>query len=96
MIDQAQEDGTLRPDVAFGDITSLLTRVYRPLPGPISRDLDERLAHRHLDLVLDGLHWIRTRPGEPLPGPAMTLGDLHALRPASDTVEGNPRQRVES
>lgn len=96
LIDQAQTDGTLRPDVAFGDIALVLTRFARPLPGPISRDLDERLAHRHLDLVLDGLRSIRSRPPDPLPGPAMTLGDLQALRLASDTMEVDRRQRSEA
>jgi AcrR family transcriptional regulator len=79
MIDQAQADGTLRPDVAFGDIALMLTRMSRPLPGLSSHALDSDLAHRHLDLVLDGLLTNRARAVTSLPGPALTLGDLQAL-----------------
>ena len=79
MIAQAQADGTLRPDMAFADIALLLIRMSRPLPGPISRVLDNDLAHRHLDLLLDGLLLNRAQAATPLPGPALTLRDLQAL-----------------
>lgn len=55
LVDQAHAAGTLRPDVTFLDVGQLLVRLARPLPGPIPRDLDHQVAHRHLDLVLDGL-----------------------------------------
>jgi len=55
LVDQAHAAGALRPDVTFLDVGQLLVRLARPLPGPISRDLDNQTAHRHLDLVLDGL-----------------------------------------
>jgi AcrR family transcriptional regulator len=84
LIERAQAAGTLRPDVAFADVTLLLIRLARPLPGPIPRPLDSELAHRHLDLVLDGLQTGRDRPAAPLPGPALTREDLHALPAALD------------
>lgn len=90
MIDRAQAAGTLRPDVAFGDIALLLVRVARPLPGPVPRDLDDGLAHRHLDLLLDGLRVVRRRAAAPLRGPALTLGDLQALAPAAAAAEPIP------
>lgn len=73
LVDQAHAAGTLRPDVTFLDVGQLLVRLARPLPGPISRDLDNQAAHRHLDLVLDGLRMERTAI-PPLPEPPMTLG----------------------
>ncbi len=77
MIDGAQAEGTLRADVAFGDIGLLIIRLGRPLPAPFTRDLDTRIAHRHLDLLLDGL---RVAPSAAsLPAPAMTLADLQAM-----------------
>ena len=79
MIEQAQAEGTLRPDVAFADIALLLIRMSRPLPGPFSHALENDLAHRHLDLLLDGLLTGRDRAAAPLSGPTMTLGDLQAL-----------------
>src|SRR5918992_2703953 len=83
LVDQAHAAGTLRPDVTFADIGFLLVRLARPLPGPIPRDLNNRLAHRHLELLLDGLRADRTEPTAPLPEPALTLADLLAAGGAS-------------
>ena len=81
IIAAARADGSLRPDVASGDVGLLLVRLTRPLPGGFSPEVDKRLAHRHLDLLLDGLRSSAHR-GTPLPDPAMTLDDL-ARMPAS-------------
>lgn len=82
LIDAAHADGTLRSDVAFGDISLLIVRLARPLPGSFPRALDDHLAHRHLDLLIAGLHARHESVGS-LPGPAMTLADLRALRSSS-------------
>ncbi len=75
IIDAAHADGTLPDDVTFADIGLMLVRLSRPLPGPIPPELNARLAHRHLDLLVEGL-----RPGrhsrEPIGGPSMSLQDL--------------------
>jgi AcrR family transcriptional regulator len=78
MIDTAQANGTLRPDVTFGDIGMMIIRLSRPLPGAFSRELNDRLAHRHLDLLIGGL---RADGGDrpSVGGPAMTLADLRGL-----------------
>src|SRR3989442_2506526 len=55
MIRAAQAEGTLRPDVAFGDIGLMIVRLSRPLPGFFPQPLEAELAHRRLDLVIDGL-----------------------------------------
>lgn len=91
MIAQAQAEGTLRPDVAFGDIGLLIVRLSRPLPAPISREMSDRLAHRHLDLLIDGLraHPGQSTPGTPLPSPALELADLRAMSPESDESVGD-------
>lgn len=81
MIDRAQADGRLRPDVAFGDIGLTIIRLTRPLPGPLPRDLDRRLAHRHLDVLIDGLRAASNRSARRLSGPALTLEDLRAIAP---------------
>jgi AcrR family transcriptional regulator len=79
IIAAGQMAGQLRPDVAFGDIGTLLVRLSRPLPGPFPRELDLRLAHRHVDLFLDALRMSPgSRPTE-LSGPALTLGELQNL-----------------
>ena len=86
LVDQAHAAGTLRPDVTFLDVGQLLVRLARPLPGPVPRDLDNQLAHRHLELVLDGLRGDRAESITPLPGPALTLADLRAAADAGDRV----------
>src|SRR6266567_3014086 len=78
----AHADGSLRPDVASGDIGLVLVRLTRPLPGPFPPEVNERLAHRHLDLVLAGLR--SSNPSKArLPGPAMTFEDLRAMARAA-------------
>jgi AcrR family transcriptional regulator len=76
LVDQAHAAGKLRPDATFLDVGQLLVRLARPLPGPIPRDLDNQVAHRHLELVLDGLRADRAESLTPLPDPALTLADL--------------------
>jgi AcrR family transcriptional regulator len=79
MIAAGQAAGHLRTDIAFGDIGTLLVRLSRPLPGPFPPELDLRLAHRHVDLLLSAL---RVTPGanpSELSGPALTLGDLQGI-----------------
>ena len=79
LIEAAQAAGRLRADVAFGDIGLLLVRLSRPLPGPFPRELDMRLAHRHLELVLAALEAHPESRASRLSGPAMTLAELQGL-----------------
>jgi AcrR family transcriptional regulator len=79
IVELAKAAGSLRPDVSAGDVGLLLVRLARPLPGPFPAGLHDELAHRHLDLLLDGLRRV-PEPGA-LPGPALTLGDLATMPP---------------
>jgi AcrR family transcriptional regulator len=79
IVERAQAEGSLRPDVAFGDIGLLLIRLSRPLPGAFPRELDNSLAHRHLDILLDGLRCDAAPGRKPLTGPAMSLPQLQDL-----------------
>ncbi len=90
LLEAARAEGSLRPDVAFGDIGLLLIRLGRPLPGPFPPALDDALAHRHLALALDGLRATAAREGASLPGPALTLEDLRALAPDAGSVAQPP------
>jgi AcrR family transcriptional regulator len=81
MVAAAQRDGLLRADVAPGDIGLMVIRLARPLAGSFPRPLDDSLAHRHLDLLLDGLRAGRPGATTPLPGPTLTIDDLRG-RPA--------------
>jgi AcrR family transcriptional regulator len=89
----ARAERSLRPDVASGDIGLLLVRLARPLPGPFPRALDSDLAHRHLDLLLDGLR-SAAGPAASLAGPAMTFDDLASM-PAPGTRPDEPRTDTE-
>jgi AcrR family transcriptional regulator len=93
----ARAEGSLRGDVASGDVGVLLVRLSRPLPGPFPPEVNRSLAHRHLDLVLDGLR-SRSAPEAPLAGPAMTLDDLAAMPGSAwppDAPNPQPRTRSE-
>jgi AcrR family transcriptional regulator len=78
VIESAHRDGTLRAEVTFGDIGTLVVRLARPLPGSFTRELNDRLGHRHLDLLINGLRNVADRPAD-IEGPALTLDDLHAV-----------------
>jgi AcrR family transcriptional regulator len=82
MIDGAKRDGTLRPDVTFGDIGTLVVRLSRPLPGAFSAKVNNQLGHRHLDLLINGLR-AAPDPDARIDGPAMTFEDLQELRPST-------------
>ena len=88
MIAGAQSDGTLRLEVDFGDIGLLIARFCQALPVPFPRPVADELAHRHLSLLLDGLRSEAAHPSQaPLPGPALTLGDLQSLTPPTSSTE---------
>lgn len=80
ILDAAQEAGLVRPDVAFGDIVFMVVRLTRPLPAIAKILVDDDLAHRHLDIYLDGLRAAgRTEPTV-LPEPTVTLADFDKIR----------------
>jgi AcrR family transcriptional regulator len=81
IVDAAHRDGTLARDVTFADIGTLLVRLARPLPGPIPPEANDRFAHRHLDLLIEGL---RYRDGRHNPsGAGLERADLRAIRDAN-------------
>ena len=83
LVDAAHKTGGLNADVTFGDIGLMLIRLSRPLPGGVSEKLNAQLAHRHLELLINGLQ-PADAPAAGLGGPALTLRDLREL-------DGEPR-----
>ncbi|GLV77558.1 TetR/AcrR family transcriptional regulator [Streptomyces hygroscopicus] len=78
---RAQAQGRIRPDVVFGDITLMIIRLSRPLPGGGRFAADDALAHRQLDVYLDGLRPTGSpRPTTPLGGPAVDVEAFKRLR----------------
>lgn len=61
ILERGQRDGSVRTDVGITDIVHAVIRYSRPveLPGPPGEE--RAVAHRHLDLFVDGLR----RPHEP-------------------------------
>lgn len=76
LVDAAHRAGALRPDVTSGDIGMLTVRLSHPLPGGFPPEVNHRLSHRHLSLVIDGLRATTPRQPAGLGGPALTLADL--------------------
>ncbi|WP_254885541.1 TetR/AcrR family transcriptional regulator [Streptomyces sp. NA02950] len=86
---RAQAAGQLRPDVVFGDITMMIMRLSRPLPGGGRVPEDDALAHRHLDVYVDGLRPSGSpRPTTMLSGPAV---DAPAFKRLRERVLGDAR-----
>jgi AcrR family transcriptional regulator len=77
LVARAHTDGSLPEDVSFADIGMLLVRLSRPLPGPVAPDLNDQLAHRHLDLVVEGLRPGATRR-KVTSGPQISFEELRA------------------
>jgi len=69
----AHAEGSLHPDLTFAEVGMLLVRLSRPVPGPVPKDLNDRLAHWHLDVVLAGLSAGTTSPAGPALSRAPTL-----------------------
>jgi AcrR family transcriptional regulator len=80
IVDAAHEAGALNSNVTFADIGLMLIRLSRPLPGRVSVELNAQLAHRHLDLLINGLQPADAAAAA-LGGPALTLQDLRELEP---------------
>ncbi|WP_246102876.1 TetR/AcrR family transcriptional regulator [Streptomyces piniterrae] len=80
LIARAREAGLLRDDVVTGDIVFMILRLTRPMPGG-GFSQDEALAHRQLDIYLDGLRppAAGLRRGG-LPEPAISAGWVRHIR----------------
>jgi AcrR family transcriptional regulator len=81
IIDRARDEGTLRPDAEFGDVSLVLVRFTRPIGAGFDPALERPLAHRQLDVYIDGL---RARGADGIDGatllPAETALPLQRLR----------------
>ncbi|WP_240529374.1 TetR/AcrR family transcriptional regulator [Streptomyces antioxidans] len=81
MLLRAQAQGLVRRDVVFGDITLMIIRLTRPLPGGGRFAPDDTLAHRQLDVYIDGLRPTGSpRPTTPLGGPAIDTEAFKRIR----------------
>ena len=71
LIAAAQQQRSLRAGVDFADIGLALGRFSRPIAHGFDPRFEAGVAHRHLDVFIDGL---RDRGDPPLPGSGLTLG----------------------
>lgn len=71
LVERAQAEGTLRPDVAAEDVPVLLWACARVVQA--TADVAPDGWRRHLALLLDGL---RAGGSTPLPAPPLTAGQL--------------------
>ncbi|NBE54101.1 TetR/AcrR family transcriptional regulator [Streptomyces boluensis] len=80
LIARARKAGLLRADVVTGDIVFMIVRLARPMPGA-GFSQDEALAHRQLDIYLDGLRPPAAGPRRGgLPEPAISAGRVRHIR----------------
>ncbi len=55
IVDRAQREGLLRPDVTANDVGFAIIRAGRPLALGLPPADERALAHRHVDICVDGL-----------------------------------------
>ena len=79
LVDAAHAEGSLSDQVTFADVGMMLVRLSRPLPGPLSDELNAQLGHRHLDLLVAGLRSGQDAVEAPLEGPELSREDLNKL-----------------
>ena len=79
LVDAAHAEGSLSDQVTFADVGMMLVRLSRPLPGPLSEELNAQLGHRHLDLLVSGLRSGQDAVEAPLEGPELSREDLNKL-----------------
>ncbi|GAA3520091.1 TetR/AcrR family transcriptional regulator [Actinocatenispora rupis] len=72
LVDAAQADGALRPDVGAGDLTAVVGMIIHELPD-LPDDLGAQVSARCIGLVLDGL---AAPARSPLPGTPVRIGEL--------------------
>ncbi|HVV14130.1 helix-turn-helix domain-containing protein [Amycolatopsis sp.] len=68
----AQQEGSLRADVATGDVAIVISLLLHRLPARMG-ETAELMLERMLALLLEGL---RARPGSKLPGRPITIADV--------------------
>lgn len=54
-VDRAQRDGSMRPDATTRDVGFAIIRAARPLAVGLPPSDERALAHRHIDIYVDGL-----------------------------------------
>ena len=77
LILRAKREMSLRREITFGDIGLVLNRFSRPIGG-LEPGLESDIAHRHLDVFIDGLR-ADSATGT-LRGPALSLNSLRGVR----------------
>ncbi|MFE9560053.1 TetR/AcrR family transcriptional regulator [Streptomyces sp. NPDC006487] len=77
LVDRAQRDGTMRPDVTVEDVLMSLATLGRSVPS-LEAAGPPHAWRRQLTLFLDGLR-AGTRPPSALPVPGLTAGQLAAV-----------------
>jgi hypothetical protein len=55
VVDRAQRDGLVRRDATVNDVGFAIIRACRPLAVGLPLPDERALAHRHIDIYLDGL-----------------------------------------
>lgn len=77
LVRTAHEQNSLRQDIGPGEIHLLVMRVALPLPLPIDPEANNRLSHRHAEIILDGL--VRFIAADLQDRPPLQVAEVQAL-----------------
>jgi AcrR family transcriptional regulator len=92
IVARAHEEGTLRSDVDAGDIGLILVRLGRPL-AHLPPALDEAMARRQLEVLIDGLRAAPSDSLETLSGPKLSFRELRSIGASSAASKKGSRRR---
>jgi hypothetical protein len=70
ILERGKHDGRVRRETSIADIVFPVIRFSRPVTVGLPRDDERALAHRHLDIYIDGLGADATT--HPLPAPPVS------------------------
>ncbi|KLL10786.1 MULTISPECIES: TetR/AcrR family transcriptional regulator [Protofrankia] len=74
LVQAAQREGSMRPDVDTGDVTHLFSLLMLPSTHRTPSEIAEMSYDRAREIIFDGL---RARPGTPLPGRPLSATDIY-------------------
>jgi len=89
----AHEEGTLRSDIDVGDIGLMLVRLGRSL-AHLPPAVDEAIARRQLDVLIDGLRAAPNARVDRLHGPKLSFRALRSIGEPSTAREKRTRRRA--
>ena len=90
LVERAQGDGLMRPDATARDVAFAIIRSCRPLAMGLAPADERALAHRHVDICLDGLAPTLDRAAQPVPAGRQIGPEADCVQDFDDLDDARP------